>query len=90
MRFVSRVDGRTDDGVSGKYLIAYDPEYHLPDGSYDGGDLLLTEHKREAADMPLEVAVAIYYSGPACQCHRLRADGMRNCPLRAWAAEFSE
>lgn len=72
--------------ASNRYVVAYNPDYHLPDGSYDGGDLVLTTDPAEAYDAPARDILHLYASGPTCECHRCREDGRPNRPLTAFNA----
>lgn len=71
------------------YVVSYDPEYHLPDGSYDGGWLETTTNPKEATEFSFPRAVVLWMSGPTCQCHHLRPDGEPNRPLMAFNVEFA-
>lgn len=87
-----RLVGLADESphpMSGQYVVIYDPDYHLPDGSYDGGALACTPDPQRATRFELVDAVALVNSGPRCTCHRLRPDGHPNRPLRAFTVEIS-
>jgi hypothetical protein len=88
IRLVSLVSGGTHEH-SGRYLISYDPEFHLPDGTYDGGRLITTPDREQATEFDFQQAVILWRSGPSCSCHRLRADGEPNRPLTAFNVEIS-
>lgn len=74
--------------MSGQYVVSYDPEFHLPDGSYDGGDLVCTPDPAQAGRFDTAAAMALWKSGPTCRCHRLRWDGQPNRPLTAFTVEI--
>jgi hypothetical protein len=78
----------TPHEMSGQYVVRYDPDYHLPDGSYEGGELICTPRREQATYFDLAAAVLLYRSGPTCTCHRLRPDGMPNRPLTAFTVEI--
>ena len=78
----------TPHEMSGQYVVRYDPDYHLPDGSYDGGALECTPELERATRFEFAEAVEIIRSGPRCPCHRLRKDGKPNCPLMAFNVEI--
>lgn len=69
---------------SGGYVVSYDPEYHLPSGDYDGGDLVTTPDRDKATHFTMDEAFALWRSGPTCPCHRLQDDGEPNRPLTAF------
>jgi hypothetical protein len=75
--------------AAGQYVVSYDPEYHLPDGSYDGGALVCTPLMEEATLFEFIDAVLLLRAGPSCFCHRLRADGEPNRPLTAFDAKVA-
>lgn len=76
--------------MSGQYIVSYDPDFHWPDGSYDGGLLECTPDPEKAAHFAtLEDALHLWRSGPRCDCHRLRLDGQPNRPLTAFDASIS-
>jgi hypothetical protein len=73
--------------LAGQYVVSYDPEYHLPDGGYDGGDLVCTPNAEEAMRFEsVDAAIKLWQSGPTCECHRLEPDGRPNKPLTAFDA----
>jgi hypothetical protein len=88
VRLLGLADG-TVHGASGRFIVSYDPEYHLPDGTYDGGKLETTLDLAQATRFDFEDAIALWRSGPTCECHRLRPDGGPNCPLRAFNVEIA-
>ena len=76
-------NGESHD-MEGEYVVAYDPDYHLPDGSYDGGALDTTPDPEQAGLFTFEQVKAMWYASPSCACHRLRDDGLPNRPLTAF------
>ena len=70
--------------MAGQYVVSYDPQYHHPDGSYDGGNLVCTGNPDEAGDFTPAQAIKLWRSGPTCKCHRMRLDGQPNRPLTAF------
>lgn len=72
----------------GQFIVSYDPEYHLPDGSYDGGDLVCTRDPMQARLFEMREALELWKAGPTCSCHRTRADGQPNRPLTAFTARL--
>jgi hypothetical protein len=88
IRLIGLVDG-SPHRSSGQYIVLYDPDYHLPDGSYDGGALACTPDLQEASRFTMAEAVALFRSGPSCPCHRLRPDGRPNRPLTAFTVVIS-
>jgi hypothetical protein len=76
-------------GMSGQYVVSYDPDYHLPDGSYDGGSLVCTPNRDEAGIFHFAQAFELWRAGPSCPCHRKRADGRPNRPLAAFNLEIA-
>jgi hypothetical protein len=74
----------------GQYVVSYDPEYHEPDGGYDGGWLVTTSDRAKATRFTIEEATDLWRSGPTCLCHRLRADGKTNRPLTAFHADIEK
>jgi len=74
--------------VAGRFLVSYDPDYHLPDGSYDGGKLITTADREKATEFPtVAEAMRVWRSGPSCPCHKTRPDGKPNRPLTAFTVE---
>lgn len=67
--------------MNGQYVVSFDPDYHLPDGSYDGGALICTPDPEKATLFTPVDAFLLIKSSPTCPCHRNRADGKRNRPL---------
>jgi hypothetical protein len=67
--------------MSGQYVVSYDPDYHLPDGSYDGGALVCTPDLAKATRFHPTDAFLMLRAGPNCPCHSLREDGQPNRPL---------
>ena len=80
IQLLGLVNGETHE-FSGLYVVSYDAEYHLPDGQYDGGDLVCTPDRDKAGKFDFATLLAIYKSGPTCKCHGIRADGHPNRPL---------
>lgn len=78
----------TPHSMSGQYVVSYDPDYHLPDGSYDGGALACTPELERATRFEFAEAVELIRSGPRCLCHQLRPDGSPNRPLTAFTVEI--
>jgi len=90
LKFDIRMDGVMDD-LYGRYLVSYDPEHHLPDGGYDGGDLQTADDRERALVAPREYLLAAWRSGPTCACHRTRPwDGQPNRPLTAYCAVIED
>jgi len=87
MRLIS-MEGASDP-LDGQFVVAYFPDTHLPDGSYDGGELVTTPDERRAGQFTTEEALALYQAQPSCRCHRLRADGKPNRPLTRFHIEIS-
>jgi hypothetical protein len=87
LRLIGLTDGSPHD-AAGEYVVSYDPDYHLPDGSYDGGDLVTTPLIEKAGIFTPEEAMATYQASPKCDCHRLRPDGEPNRPLTAFDVEM--
>lgn len=73
-----------DHELNGQYVVSYDPEYHWPDGHYDGGALVTTPDYEKATNFTPEAAIQLWLVGPTCRCHRLRPDGKPNRPLSAF------
>jgi len=68
----------------GQYVVAYDPTWKRPDGSYDGGILEVTKNPHEALHFEsMEGAVSKYR-----QPFGRRPDGLPNRPLTAWTVEI--
>jgi len=86
MRLIGLASGLPHE-MANAFVVAYDPEVHLPDGKYDGGLLVVTRDESEAGQFTAEEALALWRSGPTCKCHRLRADGNPNKPLTAFTIE---
>ena len=87
LRLGKLANGENHD-AEGQYVISYDPDYHLPDGSYDGGALELTDDPNLAGKFGSDEAMMIWQASPSCRCHKLRPDGERNRPLTAFHAEI--
>jgi hypothetical protein len=88
LRLLTLATGQVHE-YSGQFVVFYDPEFHNEDGSYDGGLLKTTLNLAEAARFDFDDAIALWKSGPTCECHRLRPDGGLNRPLSAFNAEIS-
>jgi hypothetical protein len=86
LRFVGLANGDPHE-ITGHYLISYDVEWHLPDGSYDGGNLVTTPHPAKAALFTPFEAFRLWHSSPSCKCHHWRQDGQENRPLSAFTVE---
>ena len=71
------------------YVVSYDPNYHLPDGEYDGGALVTTKDPAEATLFTMVEAFQLWRSAPDCRCHRRRPDGEPNRPLSAFNVELT-
>ncbi len=87
IRLVSLTRGG-EHPAAGKWIVSYDPEAHLPDGSYEGGVLITTDDPAKATLFAPEAAYAVWMAGPRCACHRLRPDGKPNRPLTAFNVEI--
>jgi len=81
--------GREPVREDGQYVVSYDPDYHLPDGSYDGGVLVTTPDPAQATRFSSLAAYALWMSGPSCRCHHWRPDGKRTRPLTHWSILIS-
>ena len=76
--------------ATGQYVRSYDPEYHLPTGEYDGGDLRTTADPAQAQQFrTAQDAIELWKSGPTCRCHGTRPDGKPNRPLTAFTVEVT-
>jgi hypothetical protein len=83
--------GHSSDAVRehfGRWVVRYDPEWHLPDGDYDGGCLVTTAKRGEATRYTLREALELYRSGPTCSCHRRLPSGGRARPLMGFNVEI--
>ncbi len=67
----------------GKWLVEYDPTILLPDGSYDGGLLEVTDDPAQAKDFPTTEECLACWN----QSYGIRPDGKPNRPLTAWTVE---
>lgn len=86
LRLIRHELGIMFDRVS--WVVNYDPEYHWPDGHYDGGLLMTTWDESQARRFySPESAIRYWRSGPSCECHYVRPDGERNRPLTAFSCE---
>lgn len=75
--------------LEGRYVVSYDPEYHLPDGTYDGGKLETSHDVKDAMVFAsIGDAFGFWKSGPSCRCHMVRMDGKPNRPLTAFNMEI--
>jgi hypothetical protein len=83
IQLLGLADGSAHD-LSGQYVVSYDPEYHAPDGTYEGGSLICAPDIEKAGRWEIDDAVALWRSGPTCDCHSLRPDGKPNRPLTAF------
>lgn len=69
----------------GQYVAAYDPTWHRPDGSYDGGMLRVTPDPAEALQFESVVdALAVWR-----RQYGTRPDGKPNRPLTAFTVEMA-
>jgi hypothetical protein len=69
----------------GQFIKSYDPEYHLPNGQYDGGILDATSDSSAAMQFSnLGTLHKFVYQSVPCTCHGLRPDGEPNRPLTAF------
>lgn len=89
MQFIGTVAGMLTPEDS-RYLVSYDPNYHLPDGSYDGGLLETTTDPAQALDTTVSALLAIWKLSPTCACHCTREDGQPNQPLTAWTVALEQ
>lgn len=72
------------------YVAYYDPEYHLPNGEYDGGELRTTmDPKKAMVFADVSDATALWRAHPTCPCHQYREDGELNRPLTAFHVEVA-
>lgn len=84
IKLLGTASGRTHKNAN-QYVVSYDPDYHLPDGSYDGGALETSPDITKAKVFDgLVDAYNYWYQSPKCQCHSFRADGQPNRPLTAF------
>lgn len=74
--------------LAGQYVVSYDPDYHLPDGTYDGGNLICTPDPQQATLFRPAEAHAMWTASPKCPCHALRLDGKPNRPLTAFTVRM--
>ena len=92
-RFVLQLTCLVDGGhheYAGSYLVSYDPDVHRPDGTYDGGQLIVTRDKDEARMfVSWSEAFHCWRSSPSCLCHARRQDGLPNRPLTAFDAAIT-
>ena len=83
LRIVGLVNGGATP-FDNQWLVSYDPDYHWPDGTYDGGDLRTSPDERDARQF-VDVKAAVEYWR---QGHGIRADGKPNRPLTAFNVEI--
>jgi hypothetical protein len=83
LRIVGLVNGGSTP-FDNQWLVSYDPDYHLPDGSYDGSDLRTSPDEADARQFA-DVRVAVDYWR---QSHGTRIDGKPNRPLTAFNVEI--
>jgi hypothetical protein len=89
-RYVIHILGLAAGGehhAIGKYVVAYDPDYHHP-GGYDGGRLDVAADREKATRYTAPEAMSLWQAGPLCSCHGLRPDGKPNRPLTAFTVEL--
>jgi len=81
LQFLCMADG-SSSLIDGHYYVSYDPEFHAPDGSYDGGLLETSSDPAQAYQFrDAGEAFLAWKQGPTCTCHRLRQDGKPQRPL---------
>jgi hypothetical protein len=83
LRIVGLVNGGSTP-FDNQWLVSYDPDYHWPDGTYDGGDLRTSPDERDARQF-IDVKAAVEYWR---QGHGTCADGKPNRPLTAFNVEI--
>jgi hypothetical protein len=88
IRLVSLATGEPHE-MAGQYVVSYDADYHLPDGSYDGGNLVCTADRAAATEFSRQAAFELWRASPTCDCHRTRSDGLPNRPLSAFSVEIA-
>jgi hypothetical protein len=88
IRIMGLTSGKPIPEYEGKFVVSYDPEVHLPDRSYDGGELIVTPDRQRATRYTHAEFHDLWSSGPTCECHYFLPTGERARPLSGFNVEL--